>query len=350
MGNTFQKPKENKKYSSESKSHSKSDPIGHTKSDQTVQTKSDPIGQTKSDQTVSALCDPISLSYEKKTMNEVARLLSYPFPVTLSSSLLGVINVYLDPYYKSFRGTFPDPYEFMYGHILSKGPTASQITSVIFPGVNISQAAYTLHNSSYADSNKTSHTISILIVGDLMVGKSAALNKLANSNFRKDLLDIMNYEYRPTIGVDFKVFNTYLNGQYSKIQMWDTAGNPRFRTITSVYYVGAHGIIAFFDVYNRESFQRLKNEFQNDIINRMNENATVIILGNHRTTISQERQVSYHEACEYSKQVNWPYFEVDVTLDINENGCIYLPVLMLISEIIKKKQQQIVISPPEKAT
>lgn len=45
--------------------------------------------------------------------------------------------------------------------------------------------------------------------------------------------------------------------QFINIQ-WDTAGQDRFRTITSTYYKGAHGIMLVFDVTDRESFDSLK--------------------------------------------------------------------------------------------
>lgn len=39
---------------------------------------------------------------------------------------------------------------------------------------------------------------------------------------------------------------------------WDTAGQDRFRTITSSYYKGANGILVVFDVTDRDSFNNLK--------------------------------------------------------------------------------------------
>ena len=58
----------------------------------------------------------------------------------------------------------------------------------------------------------------------------------------------------PTIGVDFKIRNNEVDGKTIKLQIWATAGQERFKTITSSYYKGAHGIIVTYDITDRESF------------------------------------------------------------------------------------------------
>ncbi|KAG8146185.1 hypothetical protein E2320_012563 [Naja naja] len=64
--------------------------------------------------------------------------------------------------------------------------------------------------------------------------------------------------YITTIGVDFKIRTVEINGEKVKLQIWDTAGQERFRTITSTYYRGTHGVIVVYDVTSAESFVNVK--------------------------------------------------------------------------------------------
>ncbi|KAJ8433972.1 hypothetical protein Cgig2_033770 [Carnegiea gigantea] len=75
----------------------------------------------------------------------------------------------------------------------------------------------------------------LLLIGDSSVGKSCLLLRFADDSYVDS--------YISTIGVDFKIRTVELDGKTIKLQIWDTAGQERFRTITSSYYRGAHGII-----------------------------------------------------------------------------------------------------------
>nr|KJB22862.1 hypothetical protein B456_004G070000 [Gossypium raimondii] len=75
----------------------------------------------------------------------------------------------------------------------------------------------------------------LLLIGDSGVGKSCLLLRFADDSYVES--------YISTIGVDFKIRTVEQDGKTIKLQIWDTAGQERFRTITSSYYRGAHGII-----------------------------------------------------------------------------------------------------------
>ena len=95
-----------------------------------------------------------------------------------------------------------------------------------------------------------------LTIGDSGVGKSSLLVRFADNQFSGN--------YITTIGVDFKIRTIELNGERVKLQIWDTAGQERFRTITSTYYRGTHGVIVVYDVACGDSFANVKR-YDSDI-------------------------------------------------------------------------------------
>lgn len=70
--------------------------------------------------------------------------------------------------------------------------------------------------------------------------------------------DSFDEHIQSTIGVDFKVKHLEVEGKRVKLTVWDTAGQERFRTLTSSYYRGAHGVILVYDVTRMDSFENLE--------------------------------------------------------------------------------------------
>ena len=94
------------------------------------------------------------------------------------------------------------------------------------------------------------HLLKILVIGDSTVGKSSVMNTFVGEHF--------NSKSITTVGVDFKIRSLDFNGKRVKLHIWDTAGQDRFRVLTSTYYRGSHGVIVVFDVTNGNSFANVK--------------------------------------------------------------------------------------------
>ena len=147
----------------------------------------------------------------------------------------------------------------------------------------------------------------VLIIGDSSVGKSNLLLRFSDNIFHDTFL--------PTIGVDFKIRNVIINNKNIKLNIWDTAGQERFKTITSAYYKGSHGVILVYDITDRESF--------NNIANWINEtkkhagSAIVRVLVGNKCDLTEDRKVTHKEGAEFAQRENMLFFETSAKAKIN---------------------------------
>ena len=149
----------------------------------------------------------------------------------------------------------------------------------------------------------------ILLVGNSSVGKS--------SLFLRFVDDIWNETFVPTIGVDFKIKTIEVKKKNVKLQIWDTAGEERFRTIISSYYKGAHGILLMFDVTDYDSFESLEN-WLIEIEKNANKNVIKLLIGN-KIDLEENRKVSYNQAKDFADSNGIQYIETSVKLNTNVN-------------------------------
>ncbi|XP_069385713.1 ras-related protein ORAB-1 isoform X1 [Paralichthys olivaceus] len=170
----------------------------------------------------------------------------------------------------------------------------------------------------------------LLLIGDSGVGKSCLLLRFADDTYTES--------YISTIGVDFKIRTIELDGKTIKLQIvrdagspgrelissatrwlclfltgsalfyqWDTAGQERFRTITSSYYRGAHGIIVVYDVTDQESFNNVKQWLQ-EIDRYASENVNKLLVGN-KCDLTTKKVVDYTTAKEFADNLGIPFLE-----------------------------------------
>jgi len=117
------------------------------------------------------------------------------------------------------------------------------------------------------------------------------------------------------IGVDFKIRTVELDGKTIKLQIWDTAGQERFRTITSSYYRGAHGIIVVYDVTDQESFNNVK-QWLNEIDRYASENVNKLLVGN-KNDLTAKKVVDYQTAKAFADEIGIPFLETSAKNAIN---------------------------------
>ena len=155
-------------------------------------------------------------------------------------------------------------------------------------------------NPSTDDGPEYEYLFKLLLIGNSGVGKSCILMRYADNSFTENFFN--------TIGVDFKIKTISLNDQVIKMQIWDTAGQDRFRTLTSSYYRGAHGIIIVYDVTNKDSFDNVR-QWMTEIEKFASESVNKLLVGN-KSDLEEQREVTSEEGMELAKKFDIPFLEV----------------------------------------
>ncbi|KAJ1548844.1 GTP-binding protein of the rab [Cladochytrium tenue] len=175
----------------------------------------------------------------------------------------------------------------------------------------------------------------LLLIGDSGVGKSCLLLRFADDTYTES--------YISTIGVDFKIRTIELEGKTVKLQIWDTAGQERFRTITSSYYRGAHGIIVVYDVTDQETFNNVKQWLQ-EIDRYAVEGVNKLLVGN-KSDLTSKKVVEFSVAKEFADQLQVPFLETSA-----KNSSNVEQAFLTMAKQIKDRMGSTTAAAPNKAS
>lgn len=138
-----------------------------------------------------------------------------------------------------------------------------------------------------------------LVIGESSVGKTALVRKYKNPNSKLPNL-------LPTIGIDYRTVDKVIDGLRVRVQLWDTVGQERYRTMTRMFFRGAKGVLLLFDVTNRKSFLLIEDWVKS--LKRFDlEKEEVFLIGNKIDL--PFREVSYNEGKTLANQYGMKYYE-----------------------------------------
>ncbi|NHI91684.1 MAG: GTP-binding protein [Candidatus Lokiarchaeota archaeon] len=158
----------------------------------------------------------------------------------------------------------------------------------------------------------------IVVLGDGFVGKTGITVRFCEGQFKE--------EYKMTIGVNFGSKKIKYNDKSYALQLWDIAGQQRFKLFRTQYYNGAVAVILVYDVTNKLTFKDLPNwisEFQEKMGSK-----PVIVVGNKvdlpesgeidpRTKQPYTKEVSSEEGKEFAESINATFFETSAKTNLN---------------------------------
>ncbi|KAK8882781.1 hypothetical protein M9Y10_045422 [Tritrichomonas musculus] len=138
-----------------------------------------------------------------------------------------------------------------------------------------------------------------IIVGNSAVGKSCLLLRFDEDRFQP-IHDV-------TVGVTFSIKTLQIDGKDIKVQIWDTAGQEIFRSITRSYYRDSACAIIVYDITDRTSFEKL-GDWVRDVRNLAPPDCQLVLVGN-KLDLAAQRVVSTNEGADFADEQGLLFFE-----------------------------------------
>ena len=164
-----------------------------------------------------------------------------------------------------------------------------------------------------------------IIIGDAAVGKSNLLLRYTHGQFKP--------EYQLTIGVEFGAKNISINNKTYRIQIWDTAGQENFRSITRAYYKNSACALVVYDISNRESFDNI-NTWIEDCKSQSPQTIFMVLVGN-KNDLEDKRAVTIEEGKELAEKNKMMFFETSAKTGKNVDE-----IFLRSAETIAKKIEE----------
>ena len=151
------------------------------------------------------------------------------------------------------------------------------------------------------------YLLKYIIIGDATVGKSNLLLRYYKDTFK--------YDYQITIGIEFGAKNVKIRNKTYRIQIWDTAGQENFKSITRAYYTNSACVLVAYDISSRDSFNNVNN-WINECKNLSSKSILLVLVGN-KSDLEERRQVNFEEGQELADKNGMLFYETSAKIGTN---------------------------------
>lgn len=153
----------------------------------------------------------------------------------------------------------------------------------------------------------------LVVVGDSGVGKSNLVSRFTRGEFV--------FGSKTTIGVEFATRSIQVDGKTIKAQIWDMAGQERYRAITRSYYRGAVGALLVYDVTQPLTFEHVATWVKE--LRDRGDPGTVILLVGNKSDLTNARQVSTETGAAFAEKEGFFFMETSAASSINVESAFY---------------------------
>ena len=170
----------------------------------------------------------------------------------------------------------------------------------------------------------------IVLVGDSGVGKTNLLTRFSKNEF--------SIESKATIGVEFATKQiTTESGHVIKAQIWDTAGQDRYRAIASTYYKGAVGALLVYDITKQRTFENIE-KWLKELRDHGQEHMCIMLIGN-KSDLASERMVNFEDAQVYAEKEQMALLETSALDSSNVSAAFECIIKEIYKQQIKLQEK-----------
>ena len=159
------------------------------------------------------------------------------------------------------------------------------------------------------DINVFDFNLKMILIGNIMVGKSALGEKICKNTFPK--------EYSPTVGFEFFKLKFRIVSDKKpvlKYQIWDCCGQEVYRSLVTSFYRNAEVCLLAYDVTNEESFKNIEN-WVNDVKAQKTDELIHFILIGNKIDLEKERKISKEAGNKFAEEKGMKFVEVSAKTD-----------------------------------
>ena len=182
-----------------------------------------------------------------------------------------------------------------------------------------------LSNISY------NYLFKVALIGDSSTGKTSILLRFIDNCFIEDT--------KSTIGVDFKIVSLELEPKvYAKMQIWDTCGSERFKSLTSSFIKTCSAFILVFDLTRPSTFNNIENWIKTI---KENTSPKFLILVGNKCDLLEQRALEKDMILDYSVKHLFNYLEISAKNNYNIERMFKEVGYQLYMDIKKKEKENV---------
>jgi small GTP-binding protein len=166
----------------------------------------------------------------------------------------------------------------------------------------------------------------VVFLGDKNVGKTTIINQYINNRFLDNV--------EPTFSACFYQKSLNINGTKINFDIWDTAGEEAYRSLTKIFLNRANICILVYDTTKEKTFENIKNVWYNLILDHLDKEEIIFVLVGNKNDLYDQQEISAQEANLYAKEINAIYDELNAL----SNEKINILMEKIAKKFIKKQE------------